>query len=64
VSIAVYNNQGQLMAKLADGRVNAGNHQVQFDASKLAAGIYLYRLQTVDVNGQIVIINKKMMLSK
>ena len=38
VSIAVYNNQGQLMAKLADGRMEAGSYQVQFDASKLAAG--------------------------
>ncbi|HEX5637337.1 MAG TPA: T9SS type A sorting domain-containing protein [Gammaproteobacteria bacterium] len=64
VSLAVYNNQGQLMAKLVNGRMNAGNHQVQFDASKLAAGIYLYRLQTVDANGQVVMINKKMILSK
>ena len=64
VSLAVYNNQGQLMAKLVDGRMRAGNHEVQFDASKLAAGIYLYRLQTVDANGQIVVINKKMILSK
>ena len=64
VSLAVYNNQGQLMAKLVNGRMRAGNHEVRFDASKLAAGIYLYRLQTVDANGQIVMINKKMILSK
>jgi hypothetical protein len=64
VSLAVYNNQGQLMAKLADGRMRAGNHEVKFDASKLAAGIYLYRLQTVDANGKTVMINKKMILSK
>ena len=64
VSLAVYNTQGQLMAKLAEGRMRAGNHQVRFDASKLAAGIYLYRLQTVDANGQVVVINKKMILSK
>jgi hypothetical protein len=64
VSLAVYNNQGQLMAKLADGRMRAGSHEVKFDASKLAAGIYLYRLQTVDANGKTVMINKKMILSK
>jgi hypothetical protein len=44
--------------------MSAGNHQVRFDASKLAAGIYLYRLQTVDANGKTVMINRKMILSK
>jgi HYR domain/Secretion system C-terminal sorting domain len=64
VNLAVYNNQGQLMAKLADGRMRAGNHEVKFDASKLAAGIYIYRLQTTDANGKPVMINRKMILSK
>ena len=64
VNLAVYNNQGQLMAKLADGRMRAGNHQVRFEASKLAAGIYIYRLQTTDATGKVIMINKKMIISK
>jgi hypothetical protein len=64
VDLTVFNNLGQVMAKLANGRMSAGMHQVNFDASKLAAGIYTYRLQTTDVQGKVVVINKKMILSK
>jgi hypothetical protein len=64
VDLTVFNNLGQVMAKLANGRMSAGMHQVNFDASKLAAGIYTYRLQTLDADGKIVVINKKMILSK
>jgi len=36
---------GQQVAKLAEGEVEAGYHEVKFDASELASGVYLYRMQ-------------------
>jgi hypothetical protein len=64
VSLAVYNNVGQKVAQLVDARVSAGYHQVKFESSKLAAGIYLYRLESVDSEGNRVLLNKKMIIAK
>jgi hypothetical protein len=36
------------VAVLAEGPREAGVHQVAFDASDLASGIYLYRLEAGD----------------
>jgi beta-N-acetylhexosaminidase len=44
--IAVYNSLGQQVAILADQTFNAGSHAVNFDASGLASGVYLYTLRT------------------
>lgn len=45
VTLQVYNVYGQLIQTLvSDQQMNAGAHQVQFDASNLASGIYIYRL--------------------
>jgi hypothetical protein len=45
VSISVYNTLGQQVATPVNGEMEAGYHEVQFDASWLASGVYLYRLQ-------------------
>ena len=45
VSLRVYDTIGRLVTTLVDGWRNAGTHEVAFDGSKLAAGIYIYRLQ-------------------
>jgi hypothetical protein len=37
--------QGQRVATLVNENKGAGEHQVNFDASNLASGIYVYRLQ-------------------
>jgi subtilisin family serine protease len=46
VTLKIYDIAGREVAKLADGQYNTGVHTVIFDASKLASGVYFYRLTT------------------
>jgi hypothetical protein len=59
VSLKVYNVLGQEVATLVNGFQTAHNYNVQFDASKLASGIYLY---SVKFNNQTL--TQKMVLMK
>ena len=59
VRLDVFNILGQRVATLVDGHRTAGQHTVQFDASRLSSGVYLYRLQA----GSFVT-QKSMMLVK
>lgn len=45
VTLTIFNTLGQEVATLAEGELEAGYHEVQFDASHLASGIYLYQLR-------------------
>ncbi len=45
VKLDIFNTLGQRVAQLIDKPLGAGNHDVQFDGSRLATGVYLYRLQ-------------------
>ncbi len=45
-TLKVYNLMGTEVATLLNGYVPAGKHQVKFDASHLASGIYIYKLQS------------------
>lgn len=45
VSIVVVNMLGQVVRTLLDDVRDAGFYEMQFDASNLASGIYLYRIQ-------------------
>ncbi len=45
VSLKVYNLLGQEIATLFSGVQQAGNHAAVFDGSRLASGVYFYKLQ-------------------
>ena len=59
VKLSVYDLLGRQVAVLADGPREAGQHQIAFDASALASGIYLYRLEAGAYSA-----TKKMILMK
>ncbi|MBO6523498.1 MAG: T9SS type A sorting domain-containing protein [Balneolaceae bacterium] len=60
VTLEVFNILGTKVATLIDGaQMNAGSHYSRFDASALASGIYLYRLEAGSF-----IQTRKMMLIK
>lgn len=46
VRLDVYDVVGRRVATLVNQNQNSGRHQVTFDASGLASGMYIYRLQT------------------
>ena len=59
VRLAVYDMTGRRVAELMNGLVQAGSHTADFDGSRLASGVYVYRLQS---GGQVL--TGKMMLVK
>ncbi len=44
VTLVVYDVTGREVARLVEGALAAGTHQVTFDASGLPSGVYLYRI--------------------
>jgi hypothetical protein len=59
VSLKVYNLLGREISTLVSGRMNAGIHKIEFNASRLSTGLYFYRIQAGSF-----IQTKKMMLIK
>jgi hypothetical protein len=44
VNLSIYDVSGRLVAELVDGMRQASTHEVTFDGSSLASGIYIYNL--------------------
>lgn len=59
VDLVVYNMLGQKVLTLVNEFQNTGNHQIKFDASHLASGIYIYRIKTNNFTA-----SKKLLLLK
>ena len=59
VTLKVFDMLGREVASLINGSQEAGQHNVSFDASKLASGVYVYTLKS---NSNVM--SKKMMLMK
>lgn len=58
VSLEVFDMTGAKVASLVNGELEAGRHQVTFDASALSSGVYLYKL----VSGNFVSAKKLTLL--
>jgi len=50
---------GQEIFTLINNQLKQGVHKVKFDASRLASGVYVYKLIGTNIN-----ISKKMLLAK
>jgi photosystem II stability/assembly factor-like uncharacterized protein len=59
VSIEIYNTIGQKVSTLVDKQINAGNHEIVFNAKNLSSGVYYYKITAGDYQ-QV----KKMVLLK
>jgi predicted outer membrane repeat protein len=59
INLAIFNHVGQQVAVLANEQQTKGKHQVQWNAEGLPAGVYYYRLTTIDyrmtTTGKLVI---------
>ena len=60
VRLNIYNILGERVAQLVNTELNAGTHEVMFDASRLASGVYFYSLDVQDKFFDV----KKMILLK
>jgi len=64
VSLKIFDVLGQEIASLVNGNLVAGGHSVDFDASSLNSGVYLYRIEATGVDGSNFVDVKKMILTK
>lgn len=64
VKMIVYNVLGQQVSTLLDNEMTAGSHTVDFDATNLTSGIYIYRIQINAANGTQYTAMNKMILMK
>jgi hypothetical protein len=59
VKLDVFNVTGQKVAQLINGKMSAGIHEINFDASGFSSGVYFYQLKAGSF-----IETRKMILSK
>jgi len=62
VTINLFNMLGQEVAQISEGEFQAGNHNVEFNASSLSSGAYIYTLEAKGLNGANFKSTKKMLL--
>ena len=64
VTLSVFNILGQKVFELTEKGLSAGSHSLNFDASSLSSGIYIYNINAVGINGQNFNSSRKMTLLK
>lgn len=58
VKIKLYDIIGREVSVIVNGKMDAGTHEIKFDASDLPSGVYFYRLETprmIDVKKMILV---------
>ncbi|MDZ7765546.1 MAG: T9SS type A sorting domain-containing protein [Melioribacteraceae bacterium] len=64
VTVKIFDILGQEVKTLVNRNMTAGFHTVNFDASNLMSGMYIYRIQANGVDGKDFTDVKKMLLVK
>ena len=65
VTLEIYNTLGQNVTTLVHAEKDQlGYHEVRFDASNMASGLYFYRMNATTANGKSFTISRKMLLIK
>lgn len=64
VTVKIYNMLGRRVATLADKVQEAGRHELRWDASNMASGLYFYQVIAENSDGKQIVENRKMMLIK
>ncbi len=50
ISLIIYNTTGQEVARLIDGYLHSGRHEINWDASNFPSGSYFYRVQSANTS--------------
>jgi len=58
INLSIFNLLGELVTTLVDEKQNAGYHQVEWDASGFASGVYYYKLHA----GEFVQVRKMVLI--
>jgi len=64
VSLKVFDVLGQEVVTLVNANLAVGAHNIDFDASSLNSGVYLYRIEATGIDGTNFVDVKKMILTK
>jgi len=64
VVLKVYNILGQPVSTLINGNLAAGSHSVNFNASRLTSGVYMYKIEAKGIDGSSFVNTKKMILTR
>lgn len=64
VTLKLFDVLGQEVMTLINGNYSSGMHKVNFDASGLNSGVYVYRIDAVGVDGKTFTSTRKMILNK
>ncbi len=64
VDVTIFNVLGQEIASIFSGNISAGKHNINFDASNLNSGMYVYKMTANGNDGTNFSSIKKMMLTK
>ncbi|QQS38072.1 MAG: T9SS type A sorting domain-containing protein [Ignavibacteriales bacterium] len=64
VTVKVFDVVGQEVATIVNNSFGTGSHEINFDASNLNSGVYIYRLEASAVDGSTFSAVKKMTLTK